>query len=141
MNKRLLFPLLLFLTPALKAQEVYTDSLGFQYFNMADGDTVYVMKQYFMVFLKTGTNRSHTPEEARQIQTAHLAHLGWLAKEGHAQLIGPFGDDGEVRGIVVMSVPTLEKAKALTEMDPAVKAGRLVVEVHPWWTAKGGTLR
>ena len=28
---------------------------------------------------------------------------------------------------------TVEEARALTEKDPAVKAGRLVMELHPWY--------
>ena len=34
-------------------------------------------------------------------------------------------------------VTSLEQAKRLAEGDPAVQAGRLKVEVHPWWLARG----
>jgi uncharacterized protein YciI len=49
-------------------------------------------------------------------------------------------DDGDIRGICVYSDVTLEEAKQLASEDPAVKAGRLVVEIHPWYSAKGSCL-
>ena len=48
-----------------------------------------------------------------------------------------FTDDGKLRGMFVFTVGSLEEAKALAEADPAVKAGRLEPEVHPWFAAKG----
>lgn len=39
------------------------------------------------------------------------------------------------------NTPTLEMADSLANLDPMVKAGRLVIEVHPWWAAKGYPLR
>jgi uncharacterized protein YciI len=44
------------------------------------------------------------------------------------------------RGICIYDVKSLERAKALAEADPAVKAGRLRVEVHPWMSQKGAKL-
>lgn len=126
---------------SLQAQQVQTDSLGFQSFSYQEGDTTYTMKKYFMVFLKAGTQRSQNAEEAAEIQKKHQAHIEWMAQEGYVDMAGPFGDDGEVRGILVMRVPTKERAEELAAMDPAVKAGRLVMEIHPWWAAVGSTLR
>ena len=63
-----------------------------------------------------------------------------LAEEKKICIAGPFGDDGELRGVVIYSVPTLEEAQRLVETDPAVIAGRLIIEVHPWWAAKGSSL-
>ena len=135
------FALLITFSIAGYGQDVQTDSLGFQTFTYPEGDTVYTMKQYFMVFLKSGPTRSQTPEEAAEIQKEHLAHIGWMAEQGYVDIAGPFGDDGEVRGILVMRVPTKERAEELAAMDPAVKAGRLVMEIHPWWAAVGSSLK
>lgn len=129
------------LSLAAKAQNVATDSLGFQTFQYQQGDTTYTMKQYFMVFLKKGPIRDQGGEEAAAIQKKHLEHINWMAEQGYVDIAGPFGDNGDVLGILVMRVPNKEKADELASMDPAVKAGRLVVEVHPWWAAVGSTLK
>jgi hypothetical protein len=42
-------------------------------------------------------------------------------------------DDGEMRGIYIFNVTTIEEAKKLTETDPAIQAGRLEMELHPWY--------
>lgn len=122
-------------------QQVQTDSAGFQTFQYQEGDTTFTMKKYFMVFLKSGPERSQNQEEAAEIQKQHLAHINWMAEQGYVDLAGPFGDNGDVRGILVMRVPNKEKAEELAAMDPAVKAGRLVMEIHPWWAAVGSRLR
>ncbi|SFS75324.1 Uncharacterized conserved protein YciI, contains a putative active-site phosphohistidine [Zhouia amylolytica] len=116
---------------------------GYQVFDYVDPksqDTI-LMQQYFMAFLKKGPSRSQTKEEADSLQKLHLAHLGRMYEEGFADISGPFGDDGEIRGITIYNVPTLEMADSLANMDPMVKAGRLVIEIHPWWAAKGFPLR
>jgi len=110
-------------------------------FEMQWGDTTVVMQKYFMVFLKSGPVRNQNEEEAAEIQKRHLEYLSQLYTEGHTSLTGPFADDGEIRGIVVYNTATLKQARELAEQDPAVKAGRLEVEVHPWWSAKGFTLK
>ena len=116
---------------------------GFQTFDYVDAKTqdTILMQQYFMAFLKSGPIRSQNEEEAALLQEAHLAHLGRMYEEGYADLIGPFGDNGEIRGITVYNVPTLKMADSLANLDPMVKAGRLVIEVHTWWSAKGQSLR
>lgn len=129
------------ISTGLYAQNVQTDTLGFQTFTYPEGDTVYTMKQYFMVFLKSGPTRSQNAEEAAEIQKNHLAYIGWMAEQGYLDIAGPFGDDGDVRGILVMRVPTKVRAEELVAMDPAVKSGRLIMEIHPWWAAVGSTLK
>ena len=116
---------------------------GYQIFDYVDeksGDTV-IMQQYFMAFLKSGPNRDQSEEEAAKLQEAHMAHLGRMYEEGYADISGPFGDDGELRGITVYNVPTLKMADSLANLDPMMKSGRLVVEIKPWWAGKGYPLR
>ncbi len=121
-------------------QEVQIDKEGFQTFEMTEGDTTYIMKQYVLCFLKKGENRDQSPEEATKIQEGHLAHMAKLAEENKIHIAGPLGDDGEIRGIVIYNVPSVAVADSLTSLDPAVKAGRLAVELHPLWAAKGSKL-
>lgn len=116
---------------------------GFQTFDYVDqnsGDTI-LMQQYFMVFLKRGPNRSQSKAEADSLQQLHLEHLERMYDAGYADISGPFGDDGEIRGITVYNTPTLAMADSLAHLDPMVQSGRLIIEVHPWWAAKGFPLR
>ena len=112
----------------------------FDYIDEKTGDTI-LMQQYYIAFLKRGPERSQSPEAADSLQALHMAHLARMYAEGHADISGPFGDDGEIRGITIYNTPTLEMADSLANMDPMVRAGRLVIEVHPWWAAKGFPLR
>jgi uncharacterized protein YciI len=96
-----------------------------------------VMKNYFMVFLKKGPHRNQDSLEAQKIQQAHMENITLLAKSGKLNIAGPFLDDGDLRGIFVFDVPTIEEAKNLTETDPAIKSGRLSYEIHPFMTQQG----
>ncbi len=110
-------------------------------FEMKEGDTTYVMKKYFMVFLNAGSNRNQDSATTQRIQMAHLNHLDSLAQAGFITMVGPFGDDKSLRGIAIYDVDSAEEARRLAESDPAVKAKRLTVEVRPWWCAKGSKLK
>ncbi len=98
------------------------------------------MKTYYLVLLLKGPNRSQDSTEAAKIQEAHLAHLAKLSMEGLLVMAGPLLDEGDLRGICIYDTKSLERAKILAEADPAVKAGRLKVEVHPWMSKRGAKL-
>jgi len=116
---------------------------GFEIFDYVDEETkdTILMQQYYIAFLKRGPNRSQNKKEADSLQALHMAHLGNMYEQGYADISGPFGDDGDIRGITIYNVPTQTMADSLANMDPMVKAGRLVIEIHPWWAAKGFPLR
>lgn len=126
-----------------KEQKQELTAKGFEIFDYVDEETkdTVLMQQYYIAFLKRGPNRSQSKEEADSLQTLHLAHLGSMYEQGFADISGPFGDDGDIRGITIYNVPTYEIADSLANIDPMVKAGRLVIEMHPWWAAKGFSLR
>lgn len=126
--------------PDVKAQENELNEMGYKTFTYEEGDSTYLMQQYYIVFLKKGVNRDQDSLSAAKLQEQHLEHLSRMHQEGYISLAGPFGDDGEIRGLVVYNTATLDQADSLARLDPMVKAGRLEVEVHPWWAAKGRKL-
>jgi uncharacterized protein len=99
------------------------------------------MKQYWFVMLKKGPSRDHAPDEAKSIQAGHMANIQAYAERGQLQIAGPFMDDGDWRGIFILDVPDRGAAEAICNDDPAVKAGRLVCEIHPWLSQVGATLK
>jgi hypothetical protein len=44
---------------------------------------------------------------------------------------GPFGDEGNLRGLYLFRVGSLEEAKELTA------TGRLALDIHPWLVPDG----
>lgn len=120
--------------------QVQTDDEGFPTFTLQEGDTSYVMRQYVFVMLKAGPNREHSAEEVQQIQQGHMEHMAKMAEDGHLAVAGPFGDNGDWRGIYIFNVNSVEKVRELVAGDPAIIAGRLEAEIHPWWAARGSKL-
>lgn len=97
------------------------------------GADKYGMRKYILAYLKAGPNRNQDSVETARLQKAHMENIGRMAQEGKLALAGPFLDDGEVRGIYVFAVETMEEARELTNSDPAIQAGRLEMELHPWY--------
>lgn len=143
-----IFPLLLGLaacqqsaqppSPQAQATDLYTlvreGGTGYDsVFAQKLGADNYGMKRYVLAFLKRGPNRSQDSVTAANLQKAHLENIIRLAEAGKLVLAGPFMDDGETRGIYVFDVTSVEEAQKLTETDPAIQAGRLVMELHPWY--------
>jgi uncharacterized protein YciI len=91
------------------------------------------MGRYVVAFLKAGPNRDQDSVEAAALQRAHLDNIARMAEEGSLVLAGPFLDDGTLRGIYVFDVESIEEARRLTETDPAIQAGRLEMELRPWY--------
>ena len=96
------------------------------------------MTTAYLAFLTRG--EKWTPEKTPQteaIQKAHMDNINRLAETKKLVVAGPFGDNGTLRGIFVFKVASLEEAKALAETDPAVQAGRLALDIHPWQVPEG----
>jgi uncharacterized protein YciI len=95
------------------------------------------MKQYWLVFLLKGSNRGQDSITAAKIQDGHMANIERLAKQGSIVMAGPMGYDKDLRGIFIMDAKDSATAANLVKTDPAIIAGRLRFEIHPWWAAKG----
>lgn len=126
--------------PSVEEQAEDLRELGHQTFLYEENGEKQLMQQYYLVLLKRGKNRGQDSVTAAQLQEQHMAHLNRMATEGYMSFAGPMGSDGDIRGIAVYNTPTLQMADSLARLDPMVRAGRLEVEIHPWWAAKGSKL-
>jgi uncharacterized protein YciI len=71
-----------------------------------------------------------------QLHVAHVRGILDGLASGELATAGPFSDGGDLRGVVVFrSDSTTARRRALE--DPAVRAGELAIEMHPWWSAYG----
>lgn len=94
------------------------------------GADTYGMRTYVMAFLKAGPHRTDNKEATDKLQKAHLQNIKRFANEGKLALADPFLDNGDLRGIYIFNVASIEEAETLTKTDPAVKAGSLIMELH-----------
>lgn len=98
----------------------------------------YQMTTYIVGFLRKGP--AWTPEDTprtREIQEGHMANIRKMGASGKLVVAGPFSDGGDLRGMFIFQNTTEEEARRMAAEDPAVKAGRLVIEWHPWFAGKG----
>ena len=82
---------------------------------------------------------SYPDEELERIQQEHLAYHAGLREAGQVVTNGPVidGPDPSLRGLAFYRTGSLARARELAEADPAVRAGRLTVEVMTWWCPQG----
>ena len=99
------------------------------------------IKQYWFVLLKKGSNRSQDSVTAAKLQEGHMANINRLYYDGKLKVAGPFGDDGDWRGTFIFDCETKEEVETILKTDPAIAAGRLSYEIHPWWTAVTGSFK
>ncbi len=118
---------------------IFTSQLCAQ--DMAAAAKKYNMKTYYLVFLKKGANRSQDSATVQKLQEAHIAHLTKMGTLGKMDIAGPVTSDTDLRGICIYNVATKEEAEKLANEDPMVKAGRLTVEVLPFYSAQGASLK
>lgn len=90
------------------------------------------MRTYVIAFLKKGPVKLDSLQNLELLK-AHLKNITRMVNEGKLITAGPFLDKTELRGIYIFDVTSVEEARALTSTDPAIKAGTLVMELHPWY--------
>jgi acetyl esterase len=104
----------------------------------ADEGLPYEMTNYVVGFLRKGPNSgSGDAAETQKLMEGHMANIRKMAAGGKLAVAGPFADNGDLRGMFIFKNTTLEEAKAMVAADPALKAGRFVLELHPWYSGAG----
>ena len=88
------------------------------------------------VFLNTGPSRTNvksmTPEAIGKMQAEHVGNLGNQFDRGTLIAAGPLGDNGFIRGTVVLAVQTPEQIAECFKPDPFVQSNILAIEAHSW---------
>jgi len=97
------------------------------------------VRQYWFVMLTAGANRTQDSVTAAKIQEGHMANINRLYQDGKLKVAGPFGDEGSWIGLFIFDCKNKEEVEGLLKTDSAIAAGRLVYEIHPWWTAPTGS--
>ena len=94
----------------------------------------YGMKSYMFVILKTGTNTSNDKAKETEAFNGHMSNMNTLVEAGKLIVAGPIGkNDKNYRGIFILNETDMEKAKALLQTDPAIKAKYLDYDIFPWY--------
>jgi len=93
--------------------------------------------QYQLVLLERAPSAPDLDEEASdRLQRQHLGHFAKMRRAGLMTVSGPIRGDDAIAGISIYRAGSPERARALAEDDPAVRAGRYTVRVMDWFTAK-----
>jgi uncharacterized protein len=81
----------------------------------------------------------YADEVLERIQQEHLAYHASLREGGQVVTNGPASDqpDLSVRGLTFYRTGSLARSRQLAEADPAVRAGRLTVEIMTWYCPPG----
>jgi uncharacterized protein YciI len=88
--------------------------------------------------LRRPANAPQFPEEKlEEIQKGHMANIEAMAASGDLAIAGPLSDDGALRGVFVFRGTDQAHLRALAGRDPAIQAGRLVLDLHAWSVGKG----
>jgi uncharacterized protein YciI len=88
---------------------------------------------YYVGFLRAGPNAAKfSTEELKQLQQNHMNHIRSMAESGALVGAGPAIGSPTLRGLFIFKTDSIAKARELAEADPAVKAGRMMVQVYEW---------
>jgi uncharacterized protein len=98
------------------------------------------LEAFELVLLRRPASAPYYPdEELDRIQREHLAFHAELRAAGRVVTNGPVDGepDSSLRGLTFYRTGSLERSRQLAENDPAVRAGRLAVEIMTWYCPPG----
>ena len=98
------------------------------------------LEAFELVLLRRpGSAPDYPDAELDRIQGEHLAYHRRMREAGHIVTNGPVIEqpDPSLRGLAFYRTGSLERSRELAEDDPAVRAGRLAVEIMTWYCPPG----
>lgn len=99
------------------------------------GGDDYGMKSYFLIILKTGTNKTTDKELINTSFKGHMDNINRLVAEDKLTVAGPLGkNENNYRGIFILNnIETIEEAKEILQTDLAIQNGLLDYEIFTWY--------
>src|SRR5579871_3333302 len=94
------------------------------------------LQQYVFVIMNKGTNWKRPYPGLDHLIAEHETFLRKMVAARKVALAGPMEEEGDLRGVIIFTVPAEEAAKLAAE-DPMVKVQYLKPEAHGWVTGKG----
>jgi uncharacterized protein YciI len=98
------------------------------------------LEAFELVLLRRPGDATDYPDEVLdRIQAEHIAYHVMLREAGHIVTNGPVTGqpDPSLRGLTFYRTGSVERSRELAEEDPAVRAGRLAVEIMTWYCPPG----
>ena len=71
------------------------------------------------------------------LQAGHMANIHRMAAEGALIGAGPFLDGKDLRGVFIFGSDSAAAVRPLAERDPAIRAGRLTLDLYSWFAPAG----
>src|SRR5262249_43919042 len=100
------------------------------------GRLVAFEKPITFILLNSGASRTNLKsmekEAVNKMQSAHLGNFGTQFDRGTLIAAGPLGDNGFIRGTVILAVDGSNQVAECFKTDPFVQNRILEVEAHPW---------
>src|SRR5690606_19054546 len=99
------------------------------------GADEYGMKQYVLVILKTGPNKTTDKTFISEQFKGHMENIDRLVKEKKLIVAGPLKKNEKTyRGIFILdNLKGIEESAELLQTDPAIKSGLLEPELFIWY--------
>ncbi len=109
----------------------------------AEGEE-YEMTMYQLVFILDDLDFEEDPmvpqdraEHRRdRFKTVGRLYLKNLVRDGIALIAGPLQEHERIQQVAVLAVETTKDAEMVFDHAPGIEAGRLELEIYPWWAAK-----
>ena len=98
------------------------------------------LEAFELVLLRRPGSAPDYPDDVLdRIQGEHLAYHRRMRDAGYVVTNGPVIEqpDPSLRGLAFYRTGSLERSRELAQDDPAVRAGRLAVEIMTWYCPPG----
>lgn len=131
--KQIVFTLLLLITVSFAFAQKSNPNYNPELAKKLEADD-YGMKKFVFVMLKTGSNKSTDKAFRNKCFASHMKNTDSLVKARKMVVAGPlFKNDDNYRGIFILAVDSIAKAKELLKNDKAISEKYLEAVYYQWY--------